>query len=133
MLLAQHQTFADPNLLSAWHTQVAAADSQQQPRLMQQEPALFPRFAAYYTQLHTLPRKLRRGLQRQWKHSLGGLALLLTLGQAPALAATINVGGGCTLVNAITSANTNTATGGCTAGGGVSDTIVSCLPTLPNF
>jgi hypothetical protein len=51
------------------------------------------------------------------------LALLLALGQTPVLAATINVGGACTLVNAITAANNNLATGGCTAGAGV-DTIV---------
>jgi hypothetical protein len=40
------------------------------------------------------------------------------VGQCAAFAATINVGRGCTLVDAITSANTNTATGGCTDGSG---------------
>jgi hypothetical protein len=34
------------------------------------------------------------------------------------LAATIGVGGGCTLVDAITAANTDTVTGGCSAGSG---------------
>ena len=48
---------------------------------------------------------------------------MLALGQSPALAATIPVGGSCTLVNAITAANTDTATGGCPAGSGA-DTIV---------
>ena len=48
-------------------------------------------------------------------------------GQAPALAATIDVDGtNCTLADAIRSANTNTAVGGCTKGSGA-DTIV--LPT----
>jgi len=61
---------------------------------------------------------MRRGLQRQWKKSLAGIALLLVLGQTPALAATINVGGGCTLVEAILSANMNTSVGGCRAGSG---------------
>jgi len=32
------------------------------------------------------------------------------------LAATIGVGGGCTLVDAIAAANTDTVTGGCSAG-----------------
>ncbi len=77
---------------------------------------MLPRFAAYYDTLQHLPRRLRRSLQRQWKQSLAGVALLLTLGQAPALAATINVNGGCTLINAITAANSNAATNGCPAG-----------------
>jgi len=66
-------------------------------------------------------------LVRQWRRSLSAIALLLALGQAPALAATISVDGTtCTLVDAITSANTNAAAGGCPAGNGA-DTIV--LPT----
>jgi hypothetical protein len=39
------------------------------------------------------------------------------------LAATITVSGGCSLINAITAANLDTATGGCPAGSGA-DTIV---------
>jgi len=66
-------------------------------------------------------------LVRQWRRSLSAIALLLALGQAPALAAVINVDGtACTLVDAITSANTDAAAGGCPAGNGA-DTIV--LPT----
>jgi hypothetical protein len=65
---------------------------------------------------------MRRSLQRQWKRSLAGLALLLALGQAPALAATINVGGACTLARAIVSAN-NDLSRFCTPGRGP-DTIV---------
>jgi hypothetical protein len=48
---------------------------------------------------------------------------MLALGQAPALAANINVGGGCTLVDAITAANTDNAIGLCPAGSGA-DTLV---------
>jgi hypothetical protein len=48
---------------------------------------------------------------------------MLVLGQNPGLAATIPVGGACTLVDAITAANTDTVTGGCPAGSGA-DTIV---------
>jgi hypothetical protein len=91
---------------------------------LQQEPDLLPRFAEHYQQLKALRRRVRRSLQRQWKRSLAGVALLIALGQAPALAATINVNGTtCTLVNAITAANNNAATGGCTAGSGA-DTIM---------
>ncbi|MBA2591648.1 MAG: hypothetical protein M3495_16875 [Pseudomonadota bacterium] len=48
--------------------------------------ALWPRFAGYYQGLTRLPRRLRRALQRRWQRSLGGLALLLAIGPAPALA-----------------------------------------------
>ena len=62
----------------------------------------FPRFAAVYTQLRSLPRRIRRALQRQWRLPLAGIALMLALGQQPGLAATIPVGVACTLVDAIT-------------------------------
>jgi hypothetical protein len=97
--------------------------------------ALWPRFAGYYQRLARLPRKVRRSLPL-WRRSLGSLALLCALSSVPAMAATINVGvNGCTLVDAITAANSSVATGGCPAGSepfpasGVSgaDTIV--LPT----
>jgi len=81
------------------------------------------RAAAYYAHLQALPRRVRRALQRRWGVSLATLALWLALGALPALAATIPVGGGCTLVDAITAANTDTATGGCPAGSGA-DTIL---------
>jgi hypothetical protein len=89
----------------AWQTQVAAARQTPGlvPLLFRQRHALLSRFAAAYHRLRTLPKWMRRHLQRQWKVSLGGLALLLTLDQAPALAVTINVDGTvCTLVDAIT-------------------------------
>jgi hypothetical protein len=84
---------------------------------------LLPRVAAYYTQLQALPRRVRRALHRQLGLPLATLALWLALGQSPVLAATIAVGGPCTLVDAITAANTDTATGGCPAGRGA-DTLV---------
>lgn len=101
-------------------------------QLLQREQELLPRFAKHYTKLVALPRRARRSLQRQWKRSLAGVALLLALGQTPALAATINVDGGCILVNAITAANQDTAIGGCTLTGAprVPDTIV--LPVRSN-
>lgn len=94
-------------------------------RLQQEAESLSP-FAEYYDKLNALPRRIRRSLQRQWKRSLAGIALLLALGQAPTLAATIQVGGRCTLVDAINAANSDTAQGGCTRGVG-NDIIV-----LPN-
>jgi hypothetical protein len=67
-----------------------------------------------YRQLQALPRRVRRALQRRWRRSLAEVALLLALGQGPALAVTINVDGtSCTLGNAITAANTDALVGGC--------------------
>src|SRR6185369_4240393 len=106
----------DARTRAAWQTQVAAARKTPGllPLLLRQRHALLPRFATAYHRLRTLPKWLRRRLQRHWHASLGGLALLLTLGQAPALAVTINVDGTvCTLVDAITAANTNALVGGC--------------------
>ncbi|MGH8566444.1 MAG: choice-of-anchor Q domain-containing protein [Gammaproteobacteria bacterium] len=81
-------------------------------------PALWWRFAAFYEHLASLPRRTRRRLQRRWRESLGGLALLLALGQAPALAADITVDtdipdvvvdGNCSLIEAIENANADAA------------------------
>jgi hypothetical protein len=92
----------DQALLSAWQDQVKATHNLSlKQQCLEREPELLPRFAEHYQQLKTLRRRVRRSLQRQWKRSLAGVALLLALGQAPALAATINVVGACTLVRAI--------------------------------
>jgi hypothetical protein len=64
---------------------------------------------------------VRRGLQRQWRKSLAGIALLLALGQTPALATTISVDEACTLIGATRLTNTD-ATGGCTVGRTVDST-----------
>src|SRR5262245_51641893 len=109
----------------AWQAQLATAITtpSRGPELMRRRHELRARSAAYYAHLQALPRRVRRALQRRWGQPLAVLALWLALGQLPALAATIPVGGGCTLVDAITAANTDTATGGCPAGSGA-DTIV---------
>jgi hypothetical protein len=52
----------------------------------------------------------------------------VTIAPAPVAAASITVGGECTLVDAIVAANTDAATGGCTAGAGA-DTIVLAANT----
>ena len=128
------------------------------------EDELFVRFAACYAELRTLPRGARRALQRRiarsselatilpqyFQHrgirlqrrmawSLAGAALLLTLGQGAATAATITVttnnpniaaDGQCSLIEAIVNANNDAAThADCPAGSGA-DTIV--LPAKAN-
>src|SRR3712207_5411992 len=54
---------------------------------------------------------------------------MLALGQAPALAATLNVGGSCTLVDAITAANTDNAIGLCPAGSGADNVVLPANST----
>jgi len=111
-------------LLSAWQAELQTTRNPIiKEQHLPQAPDLLPRFAAHYQQLKTLRRHMRRGLQRQWKRSLAGVALLIALGQAPALAATINVGRTCTLIRAMVAANHDTATPGCKKGS-CADTIV---------
>ena len=113
---------SDPQVLALFQDELARIVAV--PGLAAAGPDVLPRFAGCYQRLARLPRRLRRQLQRRWRRSLAAIALLLALGQAPALAATINVDGtSCTLVDAITAANTDAATGGCTAGSGA-DTLV---------
>jgi predicted transglutaminase-like cysteine proteinase len=70
---------------------------------------------------------MRRSLQRQWKRSLASVALLIALGQAPALATTVNVGGNYTLVRAIVAAHNTTASGHCRKE--AAQTLLYCPPT----
>jgi len=95
-----------PPLAAAVHTPGLPSE------LQHRHDELLPRVAAYYTQLQALPRRVRRALQRQFGIPLATLALWWALGLLPVQAATIPVGGACTLVDAITAANTDTATGG---------------------
>jgi hypothetical protein len=118
-------SIVDSDVVSAWQEQMATAVKALEllPEVMRHRDELFLRFAAHYARLRALPRRARRALQKQWRMPLAGVAFMLTLGQGPALAATIPVNASCTLVNALTAANTDTATGGCPAGSGP-DTIV---------
>jgi hypothetical protein len=85
---------------------------------------MWRRATACYAQLRVLPRRVRRALQRKLALPLAGVALLLALGQGLSSAATIVVDGTtCTLVDAITAANMDTAQGGCPAGSGA-DTLL---------
>jgi hypothetical protein len=120
-----HPLPLDACMRAVWQTQLAAAGTMPGlvPTLVHHHHELHSRFTAYDTRLRALPRRARRALQRLWRLPLAGIALMLALGQQPVQAATIAVGGSCTLVDAITAANTDTATGGCPAGNGA-DTIV---------
>ena len=105
---------SDPYVLTRFQEQLAKAAAL--PGLARASAALWPRFAGDYQGLARLPRKVRRALPL-WRRSLGSLALLCALASVPAMAATINVGvNDCTLVDAITAANSSVATGNCPAG-----------------
>ncbi len=117
----------DRSILPAWQAQVAKSikNPSLQQTLVDRQSDLLPRFTEHYQRLNALPRRMRRGLQREWKRSLAGIALLLALGATPALAATIRVGGSCTLIDAINAANNaGTAGGDCVRGSLSADTIV---------
>lgn len=104
----------DPDTLKTWHNVLSTATSNPELKhyLSRQQDRLLPCFAEHYEKLRVLARRMRRTLQRQWKRSLGCIALLLALGQTPASAAVIKVGGACTLIRAIVAANNaTTATG----------------------
>ncbi len=117
----------------AWRAQVCALDrtSELGTELALRETELLPQFSRHYLQLRSLPRRFRRALRRKLTVSLGGAALLLTLGLDPTQAANINVSGGCTLVDAITAANTDAPTGSCPGGNGA-DTIHLFSPVTLN-
>lgn len=66
--------------------------------------------------LHSLPSAIREALSHVRPNALVTLVLLARLSYGPASAATIHVNATCTLVDAITAANKDRATGGCTAG-----------------
>jgi hypothetical protein len=118
--------------LSAWHDELNAAhDESLKQQLAQSKSELLPRFTEHYQALKSLRRSVRRALQRHWKRSLAGVALLLALGVTPAFAATIKVGGKCTLAHAIIAANTNTTAGGrCVRGRGADSIVLPKKKTL---
>jgi hypothetical protein len=130
MMEEPNRTF-DQTILSAWQDELKATrDPSIKQQCLQRERELLPRFAEHYQHLKALRRRVRRSLQRQWKRSLAGVALILALGQAPLLATTINVGGTCTLIRTINAANNDSAaTGLCTKGSGT-DRIVLPLGSI---
>jgi hypothetical protein len=114
--------------------QAVFSASEQRPWIRRETRDLLLRFATHYERLIALPRRSRRTIERRWKHTLSAIALLMTLGQAPAFAAVIQVtpgtppsikgDGRCSLIEAIVNANRNARTHlDCVAGSGA-DTIV---------
>ena len=133
---------SDDGIAAAWDSQIAGASAIPSLRqlIAQRGAELFPEFSKRYAEIRALPRSARRALQRklaasrelanipaEWRrklaYSLAGAALLLALG-AKAQAGTINVGSGCTLASAITSANNGSNSGGCTGATTSPNTIV---------
>ncbi len=107
--------------LSFWRIQLQEAA--RMPRLarkiLRRGRVILQRFIHFYQRLQLQPRKVRRFLQAKMAASLIGVSFLLAMNSVPAHAATITVDGTtCILVDAITAANTDMATGGCTAGSG---------------
>jgi hypothetical protein len=95
--------------------------------LAERGAAIVTRYALWRQRLRRLRPGERKRLQRRLGLSLAGAALALALmaGPAPVSADTIAVDGAtCTLADAITAANTNATTGGCThTGAGGADTL----------
>jgi len=133
----QHRTIAfDTHHFEGALTEALVESGELAPQSLTQHQELALRFADYYSHLCRLPRRARRALQRQWKRSLATIALLLALGQAPALAATIavapgtpppiNPDGRCSLIEAMENANGGAIHADCVAGAAGADII-----TLP--
>jgi hypothetical protein len=138
-----HSLPADAGVVAAWDSEIARANEiPSLARLIAERGAeLYPEFAKRYAEVRALPRSARRALQRrlaasrelasipaEWQrrlaYSIAGAALLLVLSDGPLQAATITVGPGCTLTQAILSANYDTSYGSCTSGVLGPDTIV---------
>ena len=119
-LIRSNSPVLHSDVRAAWQEQLQReTDASRAIELRQREHELFPRFTQHYQRLQALPRRWRRTIGSRLRRSLAGVALLLALGQGVALAATITVDGTtCTLADAITAANTDTATSGCPAGSG---------------
>ncbi len=134
---------ADVSVVAAWESETARArEIPSLARLIAERGAeLYPEFVKRYAEVRALSRSARRALQRrlaasrdltaipaEWRrrlaYSIAGAALLLVLSDGPLKAATINVGPGCTLRDAILSANRDTQYGSCTPGASGLDTIV---------
>jgi hypothetical protein len=134
---------ADAGVVAAWDSEMARANEiPLLARLIAERGAeLYPEFAKRYAEVRALSRSARRALQKrlaasrdlaqipaEWQrklaYSLAGAALLLVLSDGPLQAGTINVGAGCTLTQAIISANNGSNSGGCTGATTSPNTIV---------
>ena len=90
-----------------------------------------PRLTTLYRALTALPKAQQTQWRRRCKATLWGVALCLAASDyQPGWADTITVDGSCTLVDAITTANTDTTTGNCThTGTNGADTIALTVDT----
>ncbi len=127
MVTDDRQPGREPAALAAWQEAVAATGGKPwlAGKLARQGSHVFRRFVYFYHRLVLQPGHRQRW-QRRLGMSLAGAALLLALSGSPTGAVPTRVitvdGTVCTLADAITAANTDTATGGCPAGG-ATDTI----------
>lgn len=114
-----------PRALAAWRAELASC--RRSPwlasLLLRRAREIARRARALHARLAALPRRTRRRLARRWGLALPLLALAMAQGGGTAAAATIPVGEGCALVDAVRSANEDAGVGGCAPGGGA-DTIV---------
>lgn len=87
--------------------------------LLKRAALILRRFIHFLRQLREQTSRFGHILITKLGLSVVATALVLALSSTPARAASINVDGvSCTLIDAITAANTDTATGGCSAGSG---------------
>src|SRR5581483_1857524 len=138
-----HSLPADAGVVAAWESETARArEIPLLARLIAERGAeLYPEFVKRYAEVRALSRSTRRALQRrlaasrdltaipaEWRrrlaYSIAGAALLLVLSDGPTQAGTITVGAGCTLTQAILSANAGTNVGSCTGATASPNTIV---------
>jgi hypothetical protein len=66
-------TFPAESIFSAWREGIAeiAKNSRLEQQLWQREGELLPRFADCYTEHTALPRRMRRGVLRQFRRTRG--------------------------------------------------------------
>jgi hypothetical protein len=98
----EHSIISNEDVLFSWREGlIEAAQNPDEATTLARRRRAAAVFHGAYENLSHLPRRMQRSLKRQWKQSVAGIALLLTLSHTLAMVATINVGGTCTLVRAI--------------------------------
>lgn len=98
----------DKTAIALWYGQIKAASDKPwlASLLLRRARGFRQRLAYFYDRLASLPRGWRRRIQRGLAAGLLGAALLLAMGRTPSIhAATITVGGDCSLAEAIVNAN----------------------------
>jgi hypothetical protein len=110
------RNYQSEDLLKVWKEGLAEVSRSTElvREIERHEGKLLPRFMEQYERLRRLPRRVRRAIQRKWKHSLAGVALLLALGGGSAAATTFNIpcGDSAALIQAINDSNDEVANPG---------------------